>query len=181
MLRHMLYPLWIQSIEKYADQQPQALLAQVAEGNDPANFVFALNKVDQLIAREGDAAAEELRADYARRIANVLKLSQAPVVHLISATHPEAFDLPKLRAALGDDRPAKHGESSLQLADLRRHSTLMDWLDSQDLADRAARSTRCCVMPKKLTAQRLAVPLLEEFIRGSSMIRPTAWRWSSRS
>jgi len=164
MLRHMLYPLWIHSIEKYADQQPQALLAQVAEGNDPANFVFALNKVDQLIAREGDAAAEELRADYARRIANVLKLSQAPVVHLISATHPEAFDLPKLRAALGDDRPAKHVESSLQLADLRRHSTLMDWLDSQDLADRAARSTRVLRDAEELTAQRLAVPLLEEFI-----------------
>ena len=68
MLRHMLYPLWIQSVEKYADQQPQELLAQVAEGNDPANFVFVLNKADQLVAREGPAAAEELRDDYARRI-----------------------------------------------------------------------------------------------------------------
>src|SRR4051812_11648604 len=31
MLRHMLFPLWVQSIEKYADQQPQRLLARVAE------------------------------------------------------------------------------------------------------------------------------------------------------
>src|SRR5689334_5490218 len=53
MLRHMLFPMWVQSIEKYADQQPQRLLARVAEGNDPANFVFCLNKADQLDAREG--------------------------------------------------------------------------------------------------------------------------------
>src|SRR5437868_4308135 len=32
MLRQMLYPIWIQSVEKYADQQPQTLLARVAEG-----------------------------------------------------------------------------------------------------------------------------------------------------
>ena len=48
MLRHMLFPIWIQSIEKYADQQPQKLLAAVAAGNDPANFLFVLNKADQL-------------------------------------------------------------------------------------------------------------------------------------
>ena len=40
MLRHMLYPIWVQSVEKYADLQPQKLLARVAEGNDPANFLF---------------------------------------------------------------------------------------------------------------------------------------------
>src|SRR5918998_3919896 len=30
MLRHMLYPLWIVSIEKYADRQPQDMLKKVA-------------------------------------------------------------------------------------------------------------------------------------------------------
>src|SRR5205085_8943134 len=74
MLRHMLFPIWIQSVEKYADQQPQKLLAAVAEGNDPANFVFCLNKADQLLAREGTAAVEQLRDDYAARIARVLRL-----------------------------------------------------------------------------------------------------------
>src|SRR5207302_1359608 len=48
MLRHMLYPVWVGSIEKYADRQPQQMLAKVAEGNAPRNFVFCLNKVDQL-------------------------------------------------------------------------------------------------------------------------------------
>src|SRR5690606_28773918 len=53
MLRHMLYPVWVQSVEKYADRQVQELLRKVAEGNDPGNFVFVLNKVDQ-VESQGD-------------------------------------------------------------------------------------------------------------------------------
>src|SRR5688572_8127618 len=48
MLRHMLYPVWVQSVEKYADRQPQEMLARVAAGNAASNFVFCLNKVDQV-------------------------------------------------------------------------------------------------------------------------------------
>ena len=48
MLRHMLYPVWVQSVEKYADRQPQEMLARVAAGNAAQNFVFCLNKVDQV-------------------------------------------------------------------------------------------------------------------------------------
>lgn len=48
MLRYMLYPVWVSSVEKYADQQPQQMLARVAEGNTPQNFVFCLTKADQL-------------------------------------------------------------------------------------------------------------------------------------
>src|ERR671914_2427633 len=55
MLRHMLYPVWIVSIEKYADRQPQEMLRKVAAGNAPENFVFCLNKVDQV---EDGAGAE---------------------------------------------------------------------------------------------------------------------------
>ena len=55
MLRHMLYPVWVQSIEKYADLQPQQMLARVAAGNAVQNFVFCLNKVDQLEALESGA------------------------------------------------------------------------------------------------------------------------------
>ncbi len=50
MLRHMLYPVWVSSVEKYADQQPQQMLAKVADGNTPSNFVFVLTKADQLSA-----------------------------------------------------------------------------------------------------------------------------------
>src|SRR6185437_5051691 len=48
MLRYMLYPVWVSSVEKYADQQPQQMLARVAEGNTPQNFVFCFTKADQL-------------------------------------------------------------------------------------------------------------------------------------
>jgi hypothetical protein len=61
MLRHMLYPVWVQSVEKYADRQPQEMLARVAAGNAAQNFVFCLNKVDQVegsARREGEAPAE---------------------------------------------------------------------------------------------------------------------------
>ncbi|HZK80068.1 MAG TPA: GTPase [Humisphaera sp.] len=62
MLRHLLYPVWVASIEKYADQQPQQMLARVAEGNAPENFIFCLNKVDQLngvLSRGGRASPHE--------------------------------------------------------------------------------------------------------------------------
>ena len=93
MLRHMLFPIWMQSVEKYADQQPQKLLAAVAAGNDPANFLFCLNKCDQL----GGESGAELRDDYASRIARVLGQAAPPKVFLISAIQPAAFDLPALR------------------------------------------------------------------------------------
>src|ERR1039458_4092595 len=64
MLRHMLFPLWVQSVEKYADRQPQQLLAKVAEGNAAGNFIFCLNKADQLVG----SAIEELREDFGQRI-----------------------------------------------------------------------------------------------------------------
>ena len=60
MLRHMLFPVWLVSIEKYADRQPQEMLRKVAAGNAPENFVFCLNKVDQVEAREeGPGAGEQ--------------------------------------------------------------------------------------------------------------------------
>jgi hypothetical protein len=59
MLRHMLYPVWVSSVEKYADLQPQQMLAKVAEGNTPANFVFCLTKADQLAGAAGWAPEKQ--------------------------------------------------------------------------------------------------------------------------
>jgi len=61
MLRHMLFPIWMQSVEKYADRSPE-LLMKVAAGNAPANFVFCLNKVDQLDGASdvGSASADAI-------------------------------------------------------------------------------------------------------------------------
>src|SRR6267143_4519488 len=72
ILRHVLFPIWVQSVEKYADKQPQELLANVAMGNAPQNFIFALNKVDQLSGKDGEAA-REIATDFSRRVSGVLR------------------------------------------------------------------------------------------------------------
>jgi hypothetical protein len=64
VLRHLLFPVWVGSVEKYADQQPMRLLAQVAAGNAPENFVFCLNKGDQV---EGEEQARRHEGTKARR------------------------------------------------------------------------------------------------------------------
>ena len=162
MLRHMLFPVWVQSVEKYADQRPQMLLKQVADGNDPANFVFVLNKVDQLIDREGLQAAGELAEDYSTRLAKLLKLVVAPEVMLVSAKRPEDYDLPMLRRVLGVQRSSKQVAQSRQLAARRRMRSVSEWIQTQDLDSRAAAAKRLLDDAGDLVGERLGVPVLEE-------------------
>jgi len=159
ILRHLLYPLWIQSVEKYADIQPQRLLAQVAAGNDPSNFVFCLNKADQL--REGQTAAEELRGDYAARLGKTLSLAAPPNVYLISAQQPQTMDLPALRAMLSNQKSTAIVQQSRQLAGTRQDRTLLRWLDAQQLSSRAEAAERLLREAEELLAARVGVPLLE--------------------
>jgi hypothetical protein len=160
MLRHMLFPVWIQSIEKYADLQPQRLLAAVAAGNDPANFIFALNKADQVIAQGGDATAMELREDFARRIGRTLSIDP-PAVHMISAIHPTRYDLPQLRELLARQKSTEIVRQSLDLAGRQRTRSLLSWLDAQNLPARADRLRRLQEEAEELTASRLGVPIIE--------------------
>ncbi len=161
MLRHMLFPIWIQSIEKYADVQPQNLLAKVAAGNDPKNFLFCLNKADQLPA---DGSAGELAGDYGRRIARVLSLDSPPRVFLISARQAEAFDLPELSRLLSREKTAELLAESRDLAGRRRQRTLLSWLLNQDLPGRAQRLGRLDDEATELLSQRLGVPLVESTV-----------------
>jgi hypothetical protein len=160
MLRHMLYPIWIQSIEKYADQQPQKLLAAVARGNDPANFLFVLNKADQAPAH----AVHELRDDYASRIARTLQLPSPPPVFIVSATHPDQFDLPNLRQRLAAQKSTGVVKHSLALAAKQRERSMLQWLSSQQLPQRAARLRRLEEQAHDLATARLATPLLEDVV-----------------
>ncbi|HTL28732.1 MAG TPA: GTPase domain-containing protein [Tepidisphaeraceae bacterium] len=162
MLRHMLYPVWIQSIEKYADLQPQKLLARVAAGNDPANFIFCLNKLDQLVKREGEGAGAQIRDDYSRRLARVLSLDDAPPVYLVSANSPDAFEFPQLRRALSQQRSTETVRESQDLAIRRQNRTLLHWLDDQQLPQRAERTERLLEDAQETVAARITSPLLEE-------------------
>jgi hypothetical protein len=164
MLRHMLFPIWIQSVEKYADAQPQKLLARVAAGNDPGNFLFCLNKADQLPG-EGDTA-EELKADYGKRVAGVLGLKETPKVYLISAIHPQRFDLPEIKGLLSRAKSAEAVSEGRKLASRRRMRSMLAWLDEQDLPARAAALQRLDEQASELLAERLGVPLMESAIPG---------------
>jgi len=164
MLRHMLYPIWIQSVEKYADRRPQELLSAVAEGNDPANFVFVLNKADQLSSRDGAGAAEQLRADYAKRVAQAIQLDRPPAVFLISATRPDDFDLPRLSSLLAQEKSTHTVEQSRTLADRRQDRSLFGWFERQRLGDRAVQIAAIQRDAEELVGSRVAMPILERAI-----------------
>jgi hypothetical protein len=164
VLRHLLYPIFIQSIEKYADQRPQQLLAQVAEGNDPANFIFCLNKVDQLVSREGEPASVVLAEDYARRLTSLLHLPESPRIYRISAAQPDRFDLPTLRTTLGRQRNALDVRRSMDLAVNRRQHTFLRWLDAQNLAGRLEQASRVLNEAQERADERLLTPLQSRVI-----------------
>lgn len=180
MLRHMLYPVWVQSVEKYADRQPQEMLARVAAGNAAQNFVFCLNKVDQVedseggdqgsdVKKHGDAlpaAAGEIRDDFARRIARTVLLSSPPEIFLISAIRPEDYDLPRLRAMLSRQKPDDAVRRSKDLAGRRQDRSLIGWLREQRLSERAARLARLQQEAEEAVAARIGEPLLERAIPG---------------
>ncbi len=161
MLRRMLYPIWVQSIEKYADQQPQKMLKEVAEGNSPRNFLFCLSKADQL---RDPTAGEELRNDFAGRIGRTLSLAEAPEVFVISARVPAQFDLAKLQSRLSRERSERDVDRSLEHASEQQSQTLLTWLDQQDLPSRAARAGRLAEDAKLLLNDRVGSILLEESI-----------------
>jgi hypothetical protein len=173
MLRHMLFPLWIQSVEKYADATPQNLLAQVSAGNDPKNFLFCLNKVDQL-NRGGADAASALREDYAGRIARVLSLAQPPRVFLISSIRPAELDLPELSKLLSREKSGGDVAESRRLAQRRRQRSMLDWLIAQELSARAERLGRLEEEASELISQRLGVPIVENIV--PSILDDAAYR-----
>ncbi len=168
MLRHMLYPIWVQSIEKYADRQPQQMLARVAEGNSPSNFLFCLNKVDQLRADAGarDGAiprgAQELREDFSLRLATTLALPSPPEVLLVSAMHAERYELPALREKLSREKSVQSVRQSKDLAVRRQDKSLLSWLDRQELPQRADRMQRLEEEAQELVAERIGQPLMEQ-------------------
>ena len=164
MLRHMLYPVWMQSVEKYADKRPQELLALVAVGNDPHNFIFCLNKVDQLAGRDGEAAVVELREDYASRIAKTLNVDPTPKVWAISAINPDRFDLPGLRAAISQQKTPEAVSRSKQLAVRQQGVSLLTWIDQQELPRRLDAFDRMQRDAEEQLAQRVGTPLAERVV-----------------
>jgi len=164
MLRQMLFPIWMQSVEKYADIQPQQLLARVAAGNAAGNFVFCLNKVDQLFRQEGPEAATELREDYARRLARVLSLPEPPRVFMVSAVHPQEYDLPQLRDMLGQQKSQAEVGKSKQAAAKQQGNSVLGWIRRQNLPQQARRLGNLQEDAEETVNERLGIPLLEQCV-----------------
>jgi len=164
MLRQMLFPLWMQSVEKYADIQPQQLLAKVAAGNAAGNFVFCLNKVDQLMKQEGADAAKELANDYSQRLMRVLNLPDPPRVFMVSAVHPQEYDLPKLREMLGQQKTLQEVDLSKQAASRQQGNSVLGWIRRQNLPQHADRLAHVEQNAEEMTTERLGGPILEKCI-----------------
>ncbi|MBN1491588.1 MAG: GTPase domain-containing protein [Phycisphaerae bacterium] len=160
MLRHMLFPVWMQSIEKYADGKPRDLLKEVAAGNDPRNFVFCLNKVDQIIDREGQAAAEELRDEYAGRLAEALEI-ETPKVWMISAVAPERAEFESLRDLLTEEKSLEAVARSRKLAARQRVLSLVNWIEQQHLDRRVENLRRLQNDAEEQIVLRIGAPLSE--------------------
>jgi len=163
ILRHVLFPIWMQSVEKYADKQPQQLLATVALGNAPQNFIFSLNKVDQLTGRDGQTASRELAEDYSKRVSSLLKI-KPPQIWMLSAIQPDRYDLPELRKLLSQERSEKAVNTSRRDALNRQGLSLADWVSRQDLEHRLQSMQRLSAAAEEEVAARLGAPLLESLV-----------------
>jgi len=161
MLRQMLFPVWVQSVEKYADLRPQQLLAKVSTGNDPQNFLFVMSKIDQVVAREGDDAALELRDDFAKRIARTLALNAPPRVYMTATPLSDRFDLPELKRHLSREKSTERVVGARQLASARRDRSLLAWLDAQHLPERVKRLETTESEALELLTERVVAPLVE--------------------
>ncbi len=160
MLRHMLYPIWVQSVEKYADSKPRELLLKVVAGNAPRNLLFCLNKIDQVTERDGEAAARELRDEFASRLAAALGI-EAPRVWMISAIHPDRAELPALRELLTQEKPQDVVRQARQLAVRQTAASLLAWLDAQQLGQRQAVLERLEAEAEEELMGRVGGPMIE--------------------
>lgn len=160
LLRHMLFPIWVQSVEKYADAQPLQLLSKVSAGNSAENFLFVLTKADLLAARHGVGAIDELKTDYAERVGRACQLAEPPRVFAVDTLHGR-FDLDALRETALEVRSEKAVAAARQLARQQQAKTLKQWLMQQRVDDRLAAAQRLLGEAEQLIAARLAEPLTD--------------------
>jgi len=167
LLRHMLFPVWVQSVEKYADHQPFQLLSKVAAGNSPENFLFVLTKADILERRHGAAALDELKADYARRLQAACALNQPPRVFAVNGKPGAAgrFDLPALAELVLAVRSERAVADARKLAKLQQDRSLKNWLLQQRVDDRLAAARRLLTEAQEAIDSRLTEPLVDQATR----------------
>lgn len=162
LLRHMLYPVWVQSIEKYADREPMHLLATVASSNTPENFLFVLTKADQVANRHGKQAVEELQADFARRVARACQITDRPVVYAVTNTDPQAFDFQKLAQKILFQRTRDQLTRDRESAVRRQRQSVARWLVQAGIEDKLLYAKRLYNYAGQLLVSRVVEPLVDQ-------------------
>ncbi len=162
LLRLMLFPIWVQSIEKYADREPLQLLGKVAKGNSPENFLFVLTKSDQLANRHGAEAVAELKSDYAQRVARTCGLTDRPAVFAVNRRDRNAFDLPALAKRVLARRSGEIVRHARQLATHRQRASIVDWVRQAGVAQQLSAAERLYDEAQSLCASRLSEPLVDQ-------------------
>lgn len=168
LLRHMLFPVWVQSVEKYADAQPLQMLSKVAAGNSAENFLFVITKADQLARRHGNDAVRELADDYAGRVARACGLEKPPrvfAVNSVARSIDEAFALEALRATVLAERSTASLVHARRLARQQQKRTLKNWLLQQRVDDRLAAARRLLQEAESLVLTRLSEPMVDQITR----------------
>src|SRR5207253_2458702 len=107
------------------------------EGDEESAVVSQIALQDP--ERRRSTPVDELRADYAARVARTLHLPEPPHVYLISAKHPSRFELPDLRNLLSKEKSAEAVRESQQSASARQDQALIAWIDALELPQRAQR------------------------------------------
>lgn len=162
LLRHMLYPVWVQSIEKYADREPMRLLATVASSNTPENFLFVLTKADQVAKRHGKQAVEDLKADFAERVARACQMADRPVVCAVSNADPQAFDFQKLAQKILIQRTPDRLVRDREAAVRRQRHWVARWLVQAGVEDKLLAAKRLYDHAGQVLASRVVEPLVDQ-------------------
>lgn len=162
LLRHMLYPVWVQSIEKYADREPIHLLATVARSNTPENFLFVLTKSDQVANRHGKQAVDELKSDFADRVARACQIVDRPVVYAVTNTDPQAFDFPELARKILFRRTPERLSHDREAASRRQRQTVARWLLDAGLDEKLLIAKRLHDHAGQVLVSRVVEPLVDQ-------------------
>ena len=162
LLRHMLFPVWVQSIEKYADHQPMQLLQKVSAGNSPKNFLFVLTKADVLARRHGEPAVDELKADYAARLQAACGLEELPTVFAVNGKPGASatFDLQSFQENVLVARSEKSVADARKLARVQQEQSLKNWLIQQRVDERLAAARNLLTEAQSAIDARLTEPLV---------------------
>ncbi|HEV8291750.1 MAG TPA: hypothetical protein VGP94_07485, partial [Tepidisphaeraceae bacterium] len=104
-----------------------------------------------------------LGEDYSRRVSTLLKI-KAPQIWMLSAIHPERYDLPDLRKLLSQERSEKAVNTSRRDALNRQGLSLADWVSRQDLEHRLESMQRLSAAAEEEVAARLGTSLLESVV-----------------